>query len=115
MNGFLNGIMQVWDRLPSQSKSVIVDNLTVKQKNLLNIGSRLVQYYVDINQQPDGQNGRQEEQPQVVEASEATSKKSSRSRRRTRGQEPTRHASNQKKEEEDDDVIEAVWSEKSRN
>ena len=114
MNGFLNGIMQVWERLPQQSKSVIVDNLTVKQKNFLNIGSRLVQYYVDINQQPGSPNDQQDDQPHVVEANETTSKRGTRSRRRTKDQEQVRQTP-ERKNEEDDDVIEAVWSEKSRN
>jgi hypothetical protein len=121
MNGFLNGIMQVWQKLPPQSKSVIVDNLSVKQKNFINLGSQIMQYYVDANQQnidPNIQDADTIDMP----TSPNSQAKGGRTRRRGHAsnyQETSNHSNihqanrgNTSSVEDDDDVIEAVWSEK---
>ena len=115
MNGFLNGIMQVWQKLPQQSKSVIVDNLSVKQKNLINLGSQIMQYYVDVNHQNPNQNN-QEVEPTIIEDSPKVRAKRGPTRRRNvvNNQSTSAYQTNASgaSDEEDDDVIEAVWNEK---
>jgi len=49
MNDFLNGIFRIWEKLPDESKTAFVDNLSVKDKSAVKIGKQILEYYVDVS------------------------------------------------------------------
>jgi hypothetical protein len=49
MNDFLNGIFRIWEKLPDESKTAFVDNLSIKDKSAVKIGKQILEYYVDVS------------------------------------------------------------------
>lgn len=49
MNDFLNGIFRIWEKLPDESKTAFVDNLSIKDRSAVKIGKQILEYYVDVS------------------------------------------------------------------
>ena len=90
MNNLLNGMVKIWQGLPDKSKVAIVDNLALKNRHILQMGSQLMKYYVETANYQGPPDQSEQDQQQYHNQS---------------------HQAN-KKQKDDDDIIDVEWTEK---